>query len=63
MILDKGGCVAEGIKRLHGPFLLVFVTFGTADLLTCGERFRMGIGQTRNGLHLGTGGEYQDKSD
>jgi hypothetical protein len=33
MVLDKGWSMTEGIKRLHGAFLLIFMTFGATDLL------------------------------
>jgi hypothetical protein len=61
MILDKGGGVAEGVKRLQGAFLLIFVTFGATDLLADSQGLGMGGRQTGNGLHLGTGGKYHDQ--
>jgi hypothetical protein len=50
--------MAEGIKRLHGTFLLVFVAFGTADLLTNSQGFRMRGGKTGDRIHLSAGSEY-----
>jgi hypothetical protein len=61
MILDKGGGMAEGIKRLQGAFLLIFVTFGAADLLANSKGFRMRGGQTGDRFQLGTGCEHHDE--
>jgi len=61
MILDKGGGMAEGIKRLQGAFLLIFVAFGAADLLAHSQGFGMRRWQTGDRIHLGTGCEYHEE--
>jgi hypothetical protein len=58
VVFDEGPGVAEGIKSLHGAFLLVFMAFGTVYLLPDSQCFRVRSGETGDGFHLGAGGDY-----
>lgn len=62
VVLDKRAGVAEGIKRLHGALLLVFMTFGAAYLLPYGQCLGVRCRDAGNRFHLGAGSNYADKS-
>jgi len=62
VVLDKSRSMAKGAERFHGAFLLVFMAFRAADLLSDGQCFGMRSGESGDGFHLGAGGYYADKS-